>query len=136
MQKQLTVAAAMDNLEKVTAFLDEMLEMLEASPRVQLQLELALEEAFVNVVHYAYPEGTGEVMLLLRAEEEERVLWLSLSDSGVPFNPLEEEAPDVSLSARERSIGGLGIFLVRKNTDEVSYEYCGGRNILTMKKNY
>ncbi len=130
------MAASMENLEKATAFLDSVLEEEMVPPRTVLQTELALEEAYVNVVHYAYPDGTGEVTLELRTDPDARVLTLRLMDRGVPFNPLEEAAPDLSLSSGDRKIGGLGIFLVRKNMDEVSYEYADGQNVLTMQKQY
>ncbi len=136
MQRQLTMAASMENLEKATAFLDGALEEKMVPPRTALQTELALEEAYVNVVHYAYPDGAGEVTLELQTDPDDRLLTLRLMDRGVPFNPLEEAAPDLSLSAGERQVGGLGIFLVRKNMDEVFYEYVNGQNVLTMRKRY
>lgn len=136
MREHLTMAATMDNLEQATGFLDAALEKLEVSPKTQLQLELALEEAYVNVVNYAYPGETGEVTLELETDPDQRLLVLRLRDHGIAFNPLEEAEPDVSLAAGERQIGGLGIFLVRKNVDEVSYEYRDGQNVLTMRKGY
>ncbi len=135
MHRQLTMGAAMDNLEKATAFLDSGLGEL-VSPRILLQAELALEEAYVNVAHYAYPGAEGEVTLELSVDEEQRILELRLLDQGIPFNPLEESAPDLSLSSKEREVGGLGIFLVRKNMDAVLYDYQDGQNILTMRKKY
>lgn len=136
MREHLTMAATMDNLEQATGFLDAALEKLEVSPKTQLQLELALEEAYVNVVHYAYPDEDGEITLELETEPDQRLFVLRLRDRGIAFNPLKEEEPDVSLTAGERQIGGLGIFLVRKNVDEVSYEYRDGQNVLTMRKGY
>lgn len=136
MQRHLTMAASMENLEKATAFLDSALGEEMVPPKAVLQAELALEEAYVNVVHYAYPDGNGEVTLELRTDPDARTFTLRLLDGGIPFNPLEEEAPDLSLSSGDREIGGLGIFLVRKNMDDVSYEYADGQNILTMKKRY
>lgn len=136
MREHLTMAATMDNLEQATGFLDAALEKLEVSPKTQLQLELALEEAYVNVVHYAYLDEDGEITLELETEPDQRLFVLRLRDRGIAFNPLKEEEPDVSLTAGERQIGGLGIFLVRKNVDEVSYEYRDGQNVLTMRKGY
>lgn len=91
-------------------------------------------QAFVNVANYAYGAGTGPVTLSTMAKKETGTLTVSLTDNGTPFNPLEREDPDLSLPAEEREIGGLGIFMVKKNMDEVGYDYKNGQNILTMRK--
>ena len=135
MPKTITMDATLDNLEKALGFVDGELEQMECPMKKQMQVDLAVEEAFVNVANYAYGSGTGPVTLTVSADGENGTFTLALSDSGVPFNPLEREDPDTTLSAEERSIGGLGIFMVKKNMDEVSYAYENGQNILTMKKN-
>ena len=96
------------------------------------QICIALEEAFVNVASYAYPQSDGKVDL--RIEYDSDCVQLILSDEGLPFNPLERDEPDITLNAEERKIGGLGIFMIKKIMDEVSYSYSDGKNILTMKK--
>ena len=134
MPKTITMDATLDNLEKALGFVDGELEQMECPMKKQMQVDLAVEEAFVNVANYAYGSGTGPVTLTVSADGENGTFTLALSDSGVPFNPLEREDPDTTLSAEERSIGGLGIFMVKKNMDEVSYAYENGQNILTMTK--
>lgn len=96
------------------------------------QLNLALEEAVVNVMNYAYPGKEG-MPVWLSVEDKEDVINFTLEDEGVAFDPTKEEEPDLTLAAEDRPIGGLGIFLVKNIMNEVSYERCGNRNVLTMK---
>ena len=100
-----------------------------------MQVDLAVEEAFVNVASYAYGEGTGPVTLSVSEEKETGRLVIRLSDSGIPFDPTARKEPDLSLPAEERQIGGLGIFMVKKSMDELRYAYENGQNVLTMYKN-
>lgn len=125
-------AARDENLSAVIGFVEQELEQAECSPKTIMQISLCVEELFTNVVHYAYPERPGEVAFALHIQDGE--LYLRMSDSGIPFDPLKQEDPDISLSAEERQIGGLGIFLVKKTMDEVRYEYKDSQNILTMRK--
>ena len=134
MRKTMTLDAAVANLDQALAFVDEALEQLDCPMKQQMQVDLAVEEAFVNVANYAYGDQTGPVTLDLEAEEETGWVTITLRDSGMPFNPLERDDPDLSLPAEERAIGGLGIFMVKKNMDEVSYAYENGQNILTMRR--
>ena len=97
-----------------------------------LQITVCVEEMFVNVAHYAYGENEGDVTLAVGVEDG--IASITLIDSGIPFDPLQAKQPDITLSAAERSIGGLGIFMVRKSMDEVSYERRDGQNRFTMKK--
>ena len=97
-----------------------------------LQITVCVEEMFVNVAHYAYGENGGDVTLAVGVEDG--IASITLIDSGIPFDPLQAKEPDITLSAEERSIGGLGIFMVRKSMDEVSYERRDGQNRFTMKK--
>lgn len=97
------------------------------------QLNLALEEAVVNVMNYAYPEKSGmPVVLEAEADAEADTISFRLSDEGIAFDPTQQDDPDITLSAEEREIGGLGIFLVQQMMQSVSYERTEGRNILTM----
>jgi anti-sigma regulatory factor (Ser/Thr protein kinase) len=99
----------------------------------QLKLQLGFEEAVVNVISYAYePEEEGKVWLKVYADGND--LIIEIKDSGKPFNPLEREDPDVTLSVEERQIGGLGIFLVKKTMDGMEYRRERDRNILTITK--
>ena len=92
-------------------------------------------KVFVNIAHYAYGEGEGEVSLQISFNEESREVTFRLSDQGIPFDPLKKPDPDVTLSAEEREVGGLGIFITKKTMDTVTYVYENGENILTMTKN-
>lgn len=97
------------------------------------QLNLALEEAVVNVMNYAYPDKTGmPVVLTAKTEEGEDTIMFQLSDEGIAFDPTQQEDPDITLSAEERNIGGLGIFLVQQMMQSVTYNRTDDRNILTM----
>lgn len=135
MQKTITMKAEVSNLDQALAFVDEHLEQLDCPMKQQMQIDLAVEEAFVNVANYAYGSGTGLVTLNFAAEESSGSVTITMTDSGEPFDPMKREDPDTSLSAEERSIGGLGIFMVKKSMDEVSYEYKNKQNVLTMRKN-
>lgn len=100
---------------------------------LEFTLRLVLEELVVNVVNYAYGEG-GDGPLDITVENRDDAIVITLTDQGVPFNPLEQEAPDTDLPPEERPIGGLGIFLVREMMDNVTYRYEAGHNILTVGK--
>lgn len=95
------------------------------------QINLALEEAVVNVMNYAYPEETGRE-IWLEAEGDNKSIAFTLSDEGIAFDPTQEEAPDITLAAEDRQIGGLGIFLVNQIMQSVVYERVDGKNILKM----
>lgn len=95
------------------------------------QINLALEEAVVNVMNYAYPGEEGRE-LWLEAEGDNKTILFTLSDEGGYFDPTKEEMPDVTLSAEEREIGGLGIFLVKQLMKSVNYERKNDKNILEM----
>ena len=93
---------------------------------------MAVEEIFVNIANYAYDNEPGDVWISVSTDELGATV--EFRDSGVPFDPLQKEDPDITLSAEKRPIGGLGIFMVKKNVDDISYEYRDGQNILRMKK--
>ncbi len=131
-EKTLTVPAVPDRLDEVTAFVDAFLEERGCSPKAQMLIDLSVEEVFVNIASYAYPEKEGDAHI--RLSEADGVVTLVFADSGIPYDPLQKEDPDVTLSADERPIGGLGIFLVKKNMDSVSYRYENGQNVLTISK--
>ena len=116
------------------AFVDESLEEAGCSMKAQIQIDVAVEEVFVNIAQYAYAPGTGEAVIRVETEKNPGTVEIVFIDSGVPFNPLEVKEPDVTLSASDRKIGGLGIFMVKKSMDDVTYEYVDKKNILTIKK--
>ena len=123
-----------DALDDITAYLEEKLEEYGASMKTVMQLSVVLEEIFVNVAHYAYEGETGEVVFGLEFDEADRTLTMQFTDGGKYFDPLKKSDPDITLSAEERDIGGLGIFMVKKTMDSVEYEYRDQKNILTLKK--
>jgi len=134
--KKIRVAATKENLETVTAFLDEILDEKDCPLKVRLQIDLALEEMYINIANYAYTPKIGEMELRVAFDEAGRELTMVLIDSGIPYDPLAKKDPDVTLSADKRKIGGLGIYLVKKTMDSMTYERRDGRNIVTMKKKF
>ena len=133
-KQEITVAAAVENLEGVTAFVDRCLEEIGCSPRAQMQIDVAVDELFSNIAYYAYPPRTGTVTLRVEVAEDPSLAILTFIDSGVPYDPLSRPDPDTTLSAEERRIGGLGIYMVKKSMDDVSYAYEDGKNVFTIKK--
>lgn len=95
---------------------------------------MAVEEIFVNIAHYAYEKDEGTATIRVEVEGEPVQIAVTFSDGGIPYDPLSRDAPDITLSAEERGIGGLGIYLVKKSMDDVIYEYRDGKNVLTIKK--
>ncbi len=132
--KELTVKASLANIPVVTEFIDGLLEALDCPMKAQMQIDVAIDELFSNIARYAYPGSQGEATVGFVFDEAERVCSIVFTDSGLPFNPLEQQEPDVSLPADERQIGGLGIFLVRKTMNSIEYRRENGRNILTIRK--
>lgn len=119
-------------LPEASAFVEEELEKLDCPMKASMQISVCFEEMFVNVGHYAYPEGNGTVTVSV--DGVDGGIAITLTDSGIPFDPLAKDDPDITLDADERSIGGLGIFMVKKSMDEVKYERRDGKNVFTMKK--
>ena len=131
-QKILRIAADINKLPDVQAFVGGLLEENDCSMKAQMQIDIALEELFVNIAHYAYPDSQGEAEI--RVGFADKYVEITLVDSGIPYDPLAKPDPDVTLSAEERQIGGLGIFMSKKLMDSVEYEYTDSKNILTVKK--
>jgi len=132
--KEVTLAATVENIESVTAFVNEQLEALDCPMKAQLQISIAIDEIFGNIAHYAYHPREGEATVRVEVQENPQSILITFIDSGVPYNPLTAAEPDTALSADERSIGGLGIFMVKKSMDEITYRYENGQNILTIRK--
>ena len=129
-----TFPAKVEALSDVLGFVDRTLESYECPMKIQTAICVAIEEVFVNVAHYAYGDGEGDMVLGIGFDEESRNITFRMSDKGTPFDPLKKPDPDITLSAEEREIGGLGIFITKKTMDTVSYAYENGENILTMIK--
>jgi anti-sigma regulatory factor (Ser/Thr protein kinase) len=132
---ELTVDETVDNIEKVTAFVNEKLEGFDCPIKEKMQIDIAIDELFGNIAHYAYNPDIGPATVCVEVIDKPLSVLITFIDNGLPYDPLAKADPDVSLSAKDRQIGGLGIYMVKKSMDEVSYEYKNGRNILTIKKN-
>lgn len=131
--KELTTEATIKNIEKVTEFVNEQLEAVNCPMKAQMQIDIAIDELFGNIANYAYNPEVGTATVCVEVTEEPTVI-ITFIDNGVPYNPLEKADPDTTLTADEREIGGLGIFMVKKTMDSISYEYVNGQNILRIKK--
>ncbi len=132
--KELTVQACLENIAQVTGWLDEALEELGCPLKTQMQIDVAADEMIANVSQYAYPEGKGSVTIRFEFSEETGIASITFIDQGIPFNPLERNDPDTTLDAQARAIGGLGIFLVKKTMDDMTYQYKDGHNIVCVHK--
>ena len=133
--KELTIEATLENIPTITDVVNGQLEMHECSLKAQMQIDIAIDELFSNIANYAYNTEVGMATVRIDLLENPLRVVLTFIDNGVPYDPLKKEDPDVTLSAEERQIGGLGIYMVKKSMDEITYEYKDGQNILTIKKN-
>ena len=133
--KELSLAATVENIAVVTDFVNEQLEALDCPMKVQMQIDIAIDELFGNIAHYAYSPDVGEATVRVEMPEDLMSVVITFIDGGVPYDPLSAVDPDISLSAEDRAIGGLGIFMVKKSMDEITYRYENGRNILSIRKN-
>ena len=134
--KELTIAATVENIETVTEFVNEQLEALDCPIKAQMQIDIAIDELFGNIAHYAYSPGTGDATVRVEVVREPLSVLITFIDRGVPYNPLSNADPDTGLSLEERGVGGLGIYIVKKSMDEITYSYQDGKNILTIRKQF
>lgn len=132
--KELTIAATVENIEAVTDFVNQQLEELACPMKAQMQINIAIDELFSNIAHYSYNPEIGQATVRVEVMENPLAVSITFIDNGVPYDPLSKEDPDLTLSAEERQIGGLGIYMVKKSMDEITYEYKDGQNILSIKK--
>ena len=116
-KEQLTVDAKTDNLEQVLDFINEQIELCDCSMKVQIQIDIAVEEIFVNIANYAYQDKIGQAEVQTEIQEDPLTIFITFIDSGIPYDPLAKEDPDTTLSAEDREIGGLGIFMVKKSME-------------------
>lgn len=126
--------AKLEDISMVTAFVEAELEKLDCPMKTTMQIDVAIDEVFSNIVRYGYPKKAGPVTVELLHDADANAVSLRFTDEGIPYNPLTKEDPDVTLSAQERGIGGLGIFMVKKMMDEMRYAYENDKNILTITK--
>ena len=132
--KELNIAATVENIEVVTAFVNEQLELLGCPMKAQMQIDIAIDELFGNIAHYAYNPDIGSATVRVEVMEEPLSVVITFIDGGVPYDPLQAADPNTGLPVEEREIGGLGIYIVKKSMDEITYEYKDGKNILSIKK--
>lgn len=133
--KEITVKALIENVEVVTNFINEELDKLNCEQKAKAQIDIAIDELFSNIANYAYNPEIGEATVRFEVCDKPLSVIITFMDNGVPYDPLSKEDPNVSLSAEERDIGGLGVFMVKKSMDSVEYEYKDNKNILRIKKN-
>ncbi len=133
--KELTLDATVANIEVVTDFVNAELEALDCPIKAQYQIDIAIDELFSNIANYAYGADVGPATVRFEAVQDPRKVVMTFIDQGLEFDPLSASAPNIQLAADERSTGGLGIFMVRKTMDGMSYERRDGKNILRVEKN-
>jgi len=134
--KILTVPASTNQLDSVLSFIETELEAINCPMKICNQIAIAVEEIFVNIAHYAYCpiEGQATIRCQIQTDGPQPQVTIEFLDSGKPYDPLANDDPDTTLSAEEREIGGLGIFMVKQLMDDVKYEYKDGKNTLTIQK--
>lgn len=131
---ELEIEAKTQYLEQVRAFVDGHLEMLDCPIKAKMQIDMAVEEIFVNISQYAYTPKSGKVTIRVEITKEPLSVVLTFLDNGIPYNPLAKGDPDVTLPAQEREVGGLGIYMVKNIMDDVAYAFQDGHNILKLRK--
>ena len=133
--KELTVKADRNNLLKVQVFIDEQLKAADCPMATQITIDVAVEELFVNVADYAYDGKTGNVTVRVVLHKNPLAAEITFIDSGKQYDPLANPDPDITLSAKDRKKGGLGVFVVKNTMDDMKYAYKDGKNVLTLTKN-
>lgn len=133
-EKTITVDANVTNIDKITEFIDAELHAAGCSKKSEIQIDVAIDEIFSNIANYAYKEALGTATVSIGFSGLPKKAVITFTDDGVPYDPTKKEDPDTTLSADERQIGGLGIFMVKKSMDDMIYEYRNGKNVLTIKK--
>ncbi|MBQ8162506.1 MAG: ATP-binding protein [Clostridia bacterium] len=132
--KEMTVQATVESIPAITEFIDGELARMDCPMKAQAQIDVAIDELFGNIAHYAYGDRMGEATVRIDFDAMRQMVAISFLDSGIPFDPTKTTDPDVTLSDEERCIGGLGIFMVRKTMDGMTYERADDRNVLTIFK--
>ena len=132
--KEMTLPAVVENIAQVTDFVNAQLEEIGCPMKAQVQIDIAIDELFGNIAQYAYNPETGPATVRVEVSDAPISVTITFMDHGVPYDPLQKEDPDITLSAEERGSGGLGIFMVKKTMDEITYEYKDGQNIRRIRK--
>ncbi len=131
---ELKLQASDDTIDDVQAAATKLMDEIGCSDSFKVSVLIVIEEIFVNIAHYAYGGEPGDAVVELEAGS--KCFRAVFKDHGIPYNPLEKDDPDITLSAAEREIGGLGVFMVKEMSDRVTYEFSNGWNILTVEKDY
>ena len=133
MEKKLVIKNDISEISKLAVFIDELGEEMNLTPELNFNLNLVLEEAISNVILYAYGKEEQKEISLVAYLSDNNLVFV-LTDSGMEFDPTKVPDADVTLSAEEREIGGLGIYLIRQIMNTVEYQRIDGKNVLTMRK--
>ena len=131
---ELVIEATRENLPKVISFVNEHLEAADCNMRTQIQIDIVVEELFINIASYAYDPEIGTAVVQVTVTDEPLSVEITFIDNGRQYDPLAKDDPDITLPINKRKKGGLGIFMVKKSMDDIHYEYADGKNILTIKK--
>ncbi len=133
--KEIKLPATVDNISAVTNFVEHELTERNCPKSAKAQINVAIDEIFGNIAQYAYNPENGDATVRVEVTDDPIEVILTFMDKGKPYNPLEKADPDVTLSVKERKVGGLGIFIVKKSMDEIDYHYEDGKNVLKIRKN-
>ena len=131
---EITVPATIENVEKVTDFINAELDKLGCASKAKAEIDVAIDELFSNIANYAYNPEIGKATVKFEVQDNPQAVVITFMDNGKPFDPLLKQDPNIALAAEDRDIGGLGIFMVKKTMDSVEYEYKDNHNILKIKK--
>lgn len=135
-KNELTLEATIANIDVVTDFINEKLDEMDCPMKAQLQIDVAIDELFGNIAHYAYEPEVGIATICIEKLDAPSGVTITFIDGGKPYNPLQKDDPDVTLLVDERKVGGLGIYMVKKTMDGMEYEYRDQKNILKITKHF
>ena len=131
--QSLKIPAKLENLHTMMAFVRSFMESNNTNNTAIMQTELAIEEVLVNIINYAYPDKNGDIEVSCEWESGRKAIF-KIFDNGTPFDSVNKKEPDITIPIEEKSIGGLGIFLLKKMMDDVKYERVNAKNVLTLVK--
>ncbi len=135
--KELVIKARIENIPQIISFVEEYLQDHGCMKKTQMQFDIAIDEIASNIARYAYEKNQpGEISVTIDVDTTEKIITMVFSDSGIPFDPLNVPSPDTLISSEERTPGGLGIYMVKKSMDEMTYDYINNKNVLTLRKKY
>jgi len=132
--KEIIVPANPDNIAIVTEYINAELEAAGCSEHDRVQIDVAVDEVFGNIAKYAYGQEEGTATVRVDVSGDPSAVSITFIDQGIPYNPLENKAPDTTLKAKDRRIGGLGVFITKRIMSDVNYEYIDESNQLTIRK--